>query len=163
MSDSVRLIVLISGLAALASAEIQSLSQVKKVPFEVCVDDSDCRGLGPDYDCFQYICYPWRDDSKIAKANRMELCRSNNECSGGKECFRHHNRRSVTKGLCMEPAVDCQENGEADCKAPKGSKGRGSLSLLCQPGVVPSKLSSFLNRRNRFEGITPSACDPLLL
>lgn len=124
MSDSVRLIVLLSGLAALASAEIQSLSQVKKVPFDVCVDDSDCRGLGPDYDCFQYICYPWRDDSKIDKANRMELCRSNNECSGGKECFRHHNRRSVTKGLCMEPAVDCQENGEADCKAPKGSKGR---------------------------------------
>ena len=130
MSSTSRLLVIASFLA-LANCEIQSLSQVKKkVPFEVCVDDSDCVALGPEYDCFQYICYPWKDDSKIAKTDRKELCRSNNECSAGMECFRHHNRRKVTKGLCMEPAVDCQENGEADCKAPKGSKGKGSSLCL---------------------------------
>lgn len=68
MSAAVRLAVIMAGLLALANCEIQSLSQVKKVPFTACIDDSDCAGQGQDFACFQYLCYPWKDDSKLPKA-----------------------------------------------------------------------------------------------
>ena len=33
--------------------------------FTACIDDSDCRVKGDGYACFQYICYPWKDDTVI--------------------------------------------------------------------------------------------------
>ena len=115
MSAAVRLAVL-AGLLTLAAADIPSLSQVKeaakpkpKVPFKACIDDSDCAGQGTDYACFQYLCYPWKDDSK------MKTCKSSDHCANGLECYRHPDRRNIYMGLCMEPVVDCSTNGQADC------------------------------------------------
>ena len=135
MSAAVRLAVL-AGLLALAAADIPSLSQVKeaakpkpKVPFKACIDDSDCAGQGTDYACFQYLCYPWKDDSKIAKKDKMKTCKSSDHCANGLECYRHPDRRNIYMGLCMEAVVDCSENGQEDCKQP-GNKGRG-------PDIMP--------------------------
>jgi len=115
MSAAVRLAVIMAGLLALANCEIQSLSQVKKVPFTACIDDSDCAGQGQDFACFQYLCYPWKDDSKLPKTDRKKTCKSNDHCDAGLECYRHPDRRNIYRGLCMEPVVDCSENGESDC------------------------------------------------
>jgi len=123
MSAAVRLAVF-AGLLALANCEIPSLSQIKakKVPFTACIDDSDCAEQGQDFACFQYLCYPWKDDTKLPKADQKKTCKSNDHCDPGQECYRHPDRRNIYKGLCMEPVVDCSENGESDCKQP-GNKG----------------------------------------
>ena len=121
MSAAVRLAVL-AGLLALAAADIPSLSQVKeaakpkaKVPFKACIDDSDCAGQGTDYACFQYLCYPWKDDSSLAMKDKRKPCKKTEHCATGQECYRHPDRRNIYMGLCMEPAVDCSRNSQADC------------------------------------------------
>jgi len=98
--------------------EIHSMSQIKKkeAAFKACIDDSDCVDQGSDYACFQYICYPWEDDSAVPKKDKRATCKSQDQCSAGLECFRHHDRRNIHKGLCMEPIADCSENGDSDCK-----------------------------------------------
>jgi len=95
----------------------QALQSAPKAPFKACIDDSDCGSKGPGFACFQYICYPWADDSGIAKGDRKDTCKSNDDCPGQLSCFRHHDRRQIHRGLCMEPIADCSENGRDDCKA----------------------------------------------
>jgi len=101
---------------SLASLNQQAQTAVKAAPFTACIDDSDCKSHGDDFACFQYVCYPWRDDSKLDQANKKATCKSNEDCPGDLECFRHHDRRQIHRGLCMEPILDCSENGSEDCK-----------------------------------------------
>ena len=145
MSAAVRLAIF-AGLLALANCEIQSLSQIKakKVPFTACIDDSDCAEQGQDYACFQYLCYPWKDDNKLPKTDKKKTCKSNDHCDPGQECYRHPDRRNIYRGLCMEPVVDCSENGESDCKQP-GNKGRGSCHVHSPP---PETSSGRVNSMN---------------
>ena len=51
---------------------------------------------------FQYICYPWKNDSIIEPKNRRKTCRIDNDCEQGQECFRHHDKRMVNRGLCFD-------------------------------------------------------------
>jgi len=141
MSAAVRLSIL-AGLICLANCEIQSLSQIKtkKVPFKVCIDDSDCMEQGDEYACFQYICYPWKDDSKLAKEDRKKTCKSTDHCPNNLVCHRHSDRRKILKGLCMEPIVDCSENGETDCISSKGYTGP---NRACCNGAVCCKQEYF--------------------
>jgi len=121
MSAAVRLLI---GLACLGLAtcnitqELQSLNQLKekKAPFKACIDDSDCAEHGSGWACFQYICYPWQDDSKVEAKHRMKTCKTDSHCDQDLSCHRHPDRRNILKGLCMEPVVDCSENGRSDCK-----------------------------------------------
>lgn len=99
----------------LASINQQARTSVK-APFVACIDDSDCKAKGPGFACFQYICYPWADASGIKQADRKDTCKSNDDCPGNLSCFRHHDRRLIHRGLCMEPITDCSENGRDDCK-----------------------------------------------
>lgn len=125
MSSTVRICFVLLFLAVTSSSakmmeELVSMNQqkaVSKAPFKACIDDSDCSGQGAGYACFQYICYPWADDSAIKKADRKATCKSNDDCSSGSSgsCFRHHDRRQIHRGLCMEPITDCSENGKDDC------------------------------------------------
>merc|ERR1712141_686851 len=97
MSAAVRLILALATLGLVScniTQEFQSLNQLKekKAPFKACIDDSDCAEHGSGWARFQYICY--HDLS----------------------CHRHPDRRNILKGLCMEPVVDCSENGRSDCK-----------------------------------------------
>lgn len=99
----------------IASRNLLAQSQ-KSAPFKACIDDSDCSNQGSGYACFQYICYPWADDSGVARADKKGTCKSNDDCSGELKCFRHHDRRNIHRGLCMEKITDCSENGKTDCK-----------------------------------------------
>jgi len=109
----------------------QAAQGVVKAPFKACIDDSDCSDKGPGFNCFQYICYPWEDDSAIPQAHRKATCKSNENCSGNLSCFRHHDRRKIHRGLCMEPIVDCSENNRDDCKANKSPMKECCNSQYC--------------------------------
>ena len=58
-------------------------------------------------------------------SHRKETCKSNDDCSNQLKCFRHHDRRQIHRGLCMEDITDCSENGRDDCKA----AGEGAPSM----------------------------------
>ena len=121
MSAAVRLLILsLLGLAScnIHNNQLQSLNQLKEIqaPFKACIDDSDCMEQGSDWACFQYICYPWKDDKKIKAKYRKSSCKTDSHCDSDLSCHRHPDRRNVRKGLCMEPVVDCWENGKSDCK-----------------------------------------------
>ena len=88
-----------------------------EMPFKVCIDDSDCGSQVNDYAiaCFQYICYPWKNDSSVPEENRKATCKKSDHCGSDQGCFRHYYRKKVHRGLCMEHAVDCSKNGVSDC------------------------------------------------
>ena len=48
----------------------QPLTAKKEAPFLACIDDSDCSVKGHGFACFQYICYPWADDTAIPAKDR---------------------------------------------------------------------------------------------
>ena len=136
MSAAVRLLILsLLGSAScnIHNNELQSLNQLKenKAPFKACIDDSDCTEQGADWACFQYICYPWKDDTKIDAKHRKRSCKTDSHCDNDLSCLRHFDRRNVRKGLCMEPVVDCSENGKSDCK----NNGEGS-NHVCRMNVI---------------------------
>ena len=141
MSAAVRLLVL--SLLGLASCnihnELQSLNQLKetKAPFTACIDDSDCTEHGTGWACFQYICYPWQDDTKIDVKDRKKTCKTDSHCSSDLSCHRHPDRRNVHKGLCMEPVVDCSENGKSDCNWRNGVGGQECCNgeFCCSPEI----------------------------
>lgn len=92
------------------------MNQIAAKPFTACIDDGDCVSLGDDHACFQYICYPWKDDSSIPQIHRKQTCKKNDDCSApGETCFRHHNRRNVNKGICVKDSVSCEDGGHNDC------------------------------------------------
>ena len=63
---------------------------------------------------FQYICYPWKDDSGVAPSERLDLCRNSKNCKSGQTCQRHSNKRSVTKGICLDKVRKTLTVGEAN-------------------------------------------------
>jgi hypothetical protein len=83
-------------------------------PFPVCIDDSDCvkLGEGDKFACFQYICYPWKNDTFIDAKNRRKTCRRDDDCDPGQECFRHHDKRMINRGLCFDEVRSCQASNE---------------------------------------------------
>ena len=52
-------------LVAIASGKVDGLNHQPLAPFKACIDDSDCGTEGHGFACFQYICYPWADDTAI--------------------------------------------------------------------------------------------------
>ena len=76
----------------------------------VCVADADCAELaersGVEQACFQYMCHPF------SRPSTFRQCKKNSDCVGLKageggedgadgQCYRHHDRRRVTSGLCL--------------------------------------------------------------
>lgn len=95
-------------------------------PFTICIDDSDCLklGQGDKYACFQFLCYPWKDDSELAPKDKIPLCRKDKDCPNGKECYRHFNKRRVSKGLCFDELQECGiEEDDEKCPKDKGCCG----------------------------------------
>jgi len=112
------LLALVAFSAAAFAAQTQMASQIIQppapTPFPVCIDDSDCvkLGKGDKFACFQYICYPWKNDSLIEPKNRRKTCRMDGDCDPGQECFRHHDKRMVNRGLCFAEVKSCQNAQE---------------------------------------------------
>jgi len=102
-------------LVAGRSDVLESANQLTSNPFKVCIDDSDCLNLEGKYACFQYICYPYADDTTISPQYRKTRCTRKEECNTNEMCYRHHDRRNINRGLCMEELGNCQEKGERDC------------------------------------------------
>ncbi|XP_023348663.1 uncharacterized protein LOC111717396 isoform X2 [Eurytemora carolleeae] len=111
------LLVLLSLTAAVQcrSDKLESLNQVQNHLFKVCIDDSDCSGLEGKYACFQYICYPYENDNLVLEENKKTKCTRKEDCQPNEVCHRHHDRRNINVGLCMEELGDCRENGDRDC------------------------------------------------
>eukprot|EP00096_Caligus_rogercresseyi_P001475 TRINITY_DN1239_c0_g1_i1.p1 TRINITY_DN1239_c0_g1~~TRINITY_DN1239_c0_g1_i1.p1 ORF type:complete len:220 (+),score=41.58 TRINITY_DN1239_c0_g1_i1:494-1153(+) len=120
MCSSRSLLLLVSFLALSATAENPSS------PLPVCLDDSDCVQHGNKYACFKYFCYPWKDDSDVGEPYRRQTCREDSECSEDHVCFRHHDIRSINRGLCLDNILleDCEI--ESDC-----GPGFGCCGGLC--------------------------------
>ena len=51
---------------------------------------------------FQYVCYPWQDDSEVPESQKRQTCRKKSECGQDQTCYRHHDRRNINKGLCFD-------------------------------------------------------------
>lgn len=118
---------LTSSVAFAAQTKVVSqISQPKPTPFPVCIDDSDCEklGQGNKFACFQYICYPWKNDSSIEPKNRRKTCREDGDCDAGQECYRHHDKRVVNRGVCFDEIKTCQIANEC-------SKGYECCGGLC--------------------------------
>lgn len=98
-------------------------------PFTVCIDDSDCQKLkqGDKYACFQFRCYPWKDDSGVSAKDKITLCRNDKNCKkDGQKCYRHSDKRNVYRGLCFDQLKECGIE-EDDGKCPKGQGCCGSF------------------------------------
>jgi len=107
------------------------VSEKQSSPFKICIDDSDCLkiGEGDKFACFQFLCYPWEDDSAVAPKDRIPLCRKDKDCDANKKCYRHNDRRRVSKGLCFDEPEDCGIEEDAEkCPKDKGCCG----SLCCE-------------------------------
>ena len=94
--------------------------------FPVCAKDEDCQDIqtktGLEHRCFMYMCFPWKNNP-----GPFRSCKSDSECvaltereggdGGDGECFRHHKRRHVFRGICVrqEEMTDCEEH--SDCPA----------------------------------------------
>jgi hypothetical protein len=131
----ITLIVSFSGIPVSARANQKNnagmsvmLTKPNSSPFTVCIDDSDCQklGQGDKYACFQFLCYPWKDDSAITPKDKIPLCRKDRDCKDGKQCYRHSDKRNVFKGLCFEQLKECGIEVE-DSKCPKGKGCCGSF------------------------------------
>ena len=65
--------------------------------FPVCLTDAEC--TGPGHRCFQYMCFPWAETEAVTD---WTACRRSSDCSAGRECWRHPDRRSVHTGICLD-------------------------------------------------------------
>ena len=91
-------------------ATSQTLPDLARFP--ACVTDPDCAAVSgrqaADYKCFQYMCFPWADQS-LGRPYRA--CKRRSDCEGllGEEggdggpgeCYRHRDRRRVHGGICL--------------------------------------------------------------
>merc|ERR1711860_183971 len=114
-------------LSSVEGAQSQLQAQtVRPTPFPVCIDDSDCSklGQGTKYACFQYICYPWKDDTHIDPKHRRLTCRKDRDCDPGQECYRHHDKRHVNRGICFDEIKSCDVPQECP-------KGQGCCGGVC--------------------------------
>lgn len=113
---------------------MQTKGPQKESKFPVCIDDSDCLKLkqGDKYACFKFLCYPWKDDTKISPKEKIQTCRRKSNCEDGKICYRHEDRRNVNKGLCFKELQECGVDVlGADGKRAACPRGHGCCGGYC--------------------------------
>merc|ERR1712130_926640 len=97
----------------------QPLTAAKEAPFKACIDDSDCGTEGHGFACFQYICYPWADDTAIPAKDKKETCKSNDDCTGQLKqlpCVNHLGCKDLGYGnFCCPPKGNSTEAPSVCC------------------------------------------------
>ena len=97
--------------AVVGAAAGAKQSVLDPAQYPVCVCDSDCEDISNNkqeqYACFQYYCYP----ASTSASHPLRPCKKKSDCKrlsakeGGDgsdgDCFRHHDRRQVNKGICV--------------------------------------------------------------
>jgi len=92
--------------------------------FPACFEDNDCRKLD-SHACFQYFCYPWQSPKELDEEPLpLALCRTDKDCglkdgARRQKCFKHHDKRKITSGICIPSVDDCSSH--EDCEE-KGGK-----------------------------------------
>jgi len=108
-----------------------------------CLDDSDCVPLGHKFACFFYKCLNWVD-----KQEGVVHCARDKECGEGSRCYKHHNLREVSTGLCFPSAQlsTCSEHSECDSS---------SLSFCCGHRCCPE---TYFRQWQDFSCVTDQQC-----
>ena len=83
-----------------------------------CIDDSDCVPLGHQYACYFYRCLNW-----LSADTGLQHCTRDWQCGAGHRCYRHHNLREVSAGICFPASQletcrhheDCEEDTPHCC------------------------------------------------
>ena len=120
---NVLLAVVVFGLAGLAHA-VRQINDLKAYP--PCLVDQDCEDNKnlKDHVCFQYFCYPWKQTAvEVTVSRPLESCRMSRDCpkaagptAAQQICFRHHDKRQVTNGICIDSRDECLSHDECDGK-----------------------------------------------
>jgi len=76
-----------------------------------CLDDSDCVALGHKFACFFYKCINWVD-----KQEGIDHCARDKDCGKSSSCYKHHNLREVSSGICFPNQQLATCNHHSDCK-----------------------------------------------
>merc|ERR1719500_306985 len=75
-----------------------------------CLDDSDCVALGHKFACFFYKCINWVD-----KQEGIAHCTRDKDCAKDSSCYKHHNLREVSSGICFPSHQLATCNHHSDC------------------------------------------------
>lgn len=92
---------------------IEAWNMTDTSKFPACLGDSECNDLDSrkelpknHHACFQYFCYPWKEEATTAdETNLFKSCRKNSQCKvNGKKghCYRHPDKRRISKGICLK-------------------------------------------------------------
>jgi len=125
-----------------AASAVKQINDIKKYP--ACLVDNDCTEMHKlrDHACFQYFCYPWKSMPDVASAppRPLQECRRASDCpsvthpSGNKKqpfqkeaepqvCFRHHDRRRINSGICIDSRDECSSHDQCQGKGGKCCNG----------------------------------------
>ena len=94
--------------------------------YPVCAEDEDCIDItersGEEHRCFMYMCFPWNNNQgPFRSCKRRSTCVQLSESEGGDggdgECYRHHSRRNVLKGICVQKEEMKHCESHEDCPA----------------------------------------------
>merc|ERR1712130_710063 len=82
------------------------------------MDDDNCEEISKqknaDFQCFQYMCFPWDNDKLTDGYN---TCRDSTDCKESEDCFRHWNARKVNKGICLDKREAQKCTSHDDCSS----------------------------------------------
>merc|ERR1719397_1041120 len=88
------------------------------------------------------MCFPWAETEAVTD---WTACRRSSDCSAGRECYRHPDRRSVHTGICLHTREATSCSAHQDCEA----------GLLCVAG--------WCGDRSYFSALQAAQCDSDLL
>ena len=91
--------------------------------FNACIDSSDCSKLGDKYKCFEFLCYPWEDDSNIEENSKIQKCQKSTDCEQSKICYKNTESKREPKGLCFDKMQECGLNLGKTCPEGDGCCG----------------------------------------
>ncbi len=139
MMDAARCLLLVMAAVLSVTTEATILKNTTKYP--ACLVDDDCLSYHKlaDHACFQYFCYPYKKAQEELKASeakeladlppcsRKQPCKQPVGATNGKkpsemECFKHHDKRRVSIGVCVGESENRDCVAHSDCTGDAGGR-----------------------------------------